>query len=249
MPRIAAAQTPEFREDLDAALAYAAAVIADAQAQGADLLVFPEGYLQGYLTDEEPARRHALDLSSPQFEALLARLPTTGPTIVLGLIEEDAGALFNTAVVIHAGQLIGRYRKTHLLGREQLFAPGADTPAFEAGGVRFGINICYDTNFPDAARKVAEAGATLLVCPANNMMARPTAESWRDRHNPARGERCRETGLWLISADVTGERDGAVAWGPTAVLNPQGEVAAQLPLEQPGLLVFDLPAARASCAN
>lgn len=241
MPRIAAAQTPEFREDVDAALAYASDVIADAGAQGADLLVFPEGYLQGYLTQEGPARRHALNLASPQFEAILTRLPQTGPTIVLGLIEEDAGRLFNTAAVIGHGVLLGRYRKTHLLGREQLFTPGTDSPAFEAAGVRFGINICYDTNFPQAAAKVADTGATLLVCPANNMMQRPTAEHWRDRHNPARGARCRETGLWLISADVTGERDGAVAWGPTAVLNPQGEVVAQLPLDQPGLLVFDLP--------
>lgn len=241
MPRIAAAQTPDFREDVEAALAHANAVIADATAQGADLLVFPEGYLQGYLTEEPLARRHALNLASPQFEALLARLPTTGPTIVMGLIEEDAGALHNTAAVLHGGMLLGRYRKTHLLAGEACFTPGTETPAFEAGGVRFGINICYDTNFPDAARAVADAGATLLVCPANNMMKRANAEHWRDRHTPARAERCRETGLWLISADVTGERDGRVAWGPTAVLNPQGEVAAQLPLDQPGLLVFETP--------
>jgi predicted amidohydrolase len=48
-------------------------------------------------------------------------------------------------------------------------------------------------------------------------------------------------GLWLISSDVTGERDGRIAWGPTAVLNPEGQVVAQLPLEEPGLLVFDFP--------
>ncbi|WP_340647059.1 carbon-nitrogen hydrolase family protein [Phenylobacterium sp.] len=243
MPRIAAAQTPDFREDVDSALAYALTVIADATARGADLLVFPEGYLQGYLTDEPLARRHALDLAGPAFAAILARLPPTGPTIVLGLIEEEHGALFNTTAVIAHGALLGRCRKTHLLAGETCFTPGTDCPAFEAGGVRFGINICYDTNFADAARKVADTGATLLVCPANNMMKRTTAEHWRDRHNPARAERCRETGLWLISADVTGERDGAVAWGPTAVLNPDGEVTAQLPLNQPGLLVFDLPGA------
>ncbi|MBR7621768.1 carbon-nitrogen hydrolase family protein [Phenylobacterium sp. 20VBR1] len=241
MPRIAAAQTPEFREDVDAAFAYALEVIADAQAQGADLLVFPEGYPQGYLTQEGPARRQALNLAGPAFAAILARLPQPGPTVVLGLIEEDHGALFNTAAVIAHGRLLGRYRKTHLLAGETCFTPGPDTPAFEAAGLRFGINICYDTNFPEAAQAVAATGATLLVCPANNMMPRPTAEAWRDRHNPIRGERCRETGLWLISADVTGERDGRIAWGPTAVLNPQGQVVAQLPLDQPGLLVFDLP--------
>ncbi|MDO8322919.1 MAG: carbon-nitrogen hydrolase family protein [Phenylobacterium sp.] len=241
MPRIAAAQTPEFREDVDAALAYALTVIAEATAQGADLLVFPEGYLQGYLTQEPLARRHALNLTGEAFTDILARLPKTGPTLVMGLIEEEGGALHNTAAVTCAGKLLGRYRKTHLLAGEAFFGPGTDSPAFEAGGVRFGINICYDTNFPQAAAKVAEAGATLLVCPANNMMKRPAAEHWRDRHNPARAERCRETGLWLISSDVTGQRGDRIAWGPTAVLNPQGEVVAQLPLDQPGLLVFEMP--------
>nr|QQZ50390.1 carbon-nitrogen hydrolase family protein [Phenylobacterium glaciei] len=151
MPRIAAAQTPEFREDVDAAFAYALEVIADAQAQGADLLVFPEGYPQGYLTQEGPARRQALNLAGPAFAAILARLPQPGPTVVLGLIEEDHGALFNTAAVIAHGRLLGRYRKTHLLAGETCFTPDP-TPAFEAAGLRFGINICYDTNFPKPPR-------------------------------------------------------------------------------------------------
>ena len=60
-------------------------------------------------------------------------------------------------------------------------------------------------------------------------------------HNFARGERCRETGLWLVSADVTGERDGCISWGPTAIINPAGKVVAQLPLEKTGLLIFDIP--------
>src|SRR6266849_5728286 len=85
--RIAAAQTVEFREDIDAALSCVADVAAHAEAEGASLLCFPEGFLQGYLTDETPARRNALDLASPAFEAVLHRLPTTGPMTVMGLIE------------------------------------------------------------------------------------------------------------------------------------------------------------------
>lgn len=241
MVRIAAAQTPEFREDVDGALAYAAATMDEAHARGAELLCFPEGYLQGYLTDEAAARRFALDLASADFHAVLDQLPRSGLTLVMGLIEMEAGRLFNTAIVARGGALLGRYRKTHLLRGEHAFTPGDQAPVFEAAGVRFGVNICYDTNFPEAARKVADSGAELIVCPANNMMPRPTAEKWKHEHNRARGERCRETGLWLLSADVAGERDGRIAWGPTAVLDPAGAVAAQLPLERHGLLVFDLP--------
>ncbi len=239
--RIAAAQTPEFREDLEGALSHATDLAARAEARGAALLCFPEGFLQGYLTDEALARHHALDLASPGFTALLDRFPRTGPVIVMGLIEVEDGRLFNTAVVVDRGVLIGRYRKTHLLGGERFFEPGRDSPVFDVAGLRFGINICYDTNFPQAARQVANRGASLLLCPANNMLCRDVAETWRDRHSAARGDRCRETGLWLLSSDVTGERDGRIAWGPTAVLDPTGEVVAKLPLEQPGLLVFDMP--------
>jgi predicted amidohydrolase len=239
--RIAAAQTVEFREDIEAALKYASDVAACAEAEGAALLCFPEGFLQGYLTNETLARRNALDLASPAFEAVLNRLPKTGPMVVMGLIEVADGRLFNTAIVVDRGTFMGRYRKAHLLGGEQIFDAGSDSPIFEIAGLRFGINICYDTNFPEAARKVADLGASLIVCPANNMHCRNTTEALKDAHNSARGERCRETGLWLVSADVTGERDGCISWGPTAVLNPGGEVVSQLPLEKTGLLVFDIP--------
>jgi predicted amidohydrolase len=239
--RIAAAQTVEFREDIEAALNCVEDVVARAETEDASLLCFPEGFLQGYLTDETPARRNALDLSSPAFQAVLNRLPKTGPMVVIGLIEMDEGRLFNTAIVVDRGVLIGRYRKAHLFSGEHIFDSGSDSHISEVDGLRFGINICYDTNFPEAARKVADLGASLIVCPANNMHHRKTAEALKNVHNSVRSERCRETGLWLVSADVTGERDGRTSWGPTAVLNPAGEVVAQLPLEKTGLLVFDIP--------
>lgn len=240
--RIAAAQAPEFRDDVAAALAHLAETTARADAEGAALVCFPEGFLQGYLLDAASARRVALDLASPAFATLLAAFPPKGPAIVFGLIETDGGRLYNSAVVVRGRTVVGRYRKVHLLdGEKGVFAAGSDTPVFEAGGLRFGINICHDTNFPQAARAIADRGAELIVCPTNNMMPLEKASAFRDVHNAVRGQRCRETGLWLVSADVTGERDSRVAWGPTAVLRPDGTVAAQLPLGRPGLLLFDLP--------
>lgn len=239
--RIAAAQTAEYRGDIDRAVACIVEFLGKARDSGAKLICFPEGFLQGYLTDESSARRVALDLTSPAFRSILRRLPTAGPTMVIGMIEVEHGRLFNSAVVVAEGRVLGKYRKVHLLPGERAFDAGSDAQTFDVDGLRFGINICYDTNFPDAARGVAERGAALIVCPANNMLPLDRAERFRDLHNAARGARCRETGLWLISADVTGERSGWAAWGPTAVLGPDGEVKAQLPLGSPGLLVFDLP--------
>ena len=238
--RIAAAQTPEFRNDIAAALDWAENAVVAATAEGAALLCFPEAYLQGYLTDTS-AHDVAIDLRSDAFAAIASWLSRPGLSIVLGLIERDGDQIYNTAVVLADGRLSGHYRKVNLLDGERVFTAGTETPVFEVGGLRFGVNICFDTNVPAAAAAVRDRGAELIVCPANNMMPADRAAIWKDRHNAVRGERCRETGLWMISADVTGTRAGRVAWGPTAVLNPSGELVAQLPLDAPGLLVFDLP--------
>ncbi|MFA1624622.1 carbon-nitrogen hydrolase family protein [Rhizobium mongolense] len=240
--RIAAAQTPEFRDQIEAATEYAIDIVAQAEENNASLICFPECFLQGYLTDERSARRVALDLRSDGFGSFLSRFSNARLMIVLGLIEIEDGRIFNTAVVVKRGVVVGCYRKQHLLNGERAFDAGKDTPiSSKSMACVLGINICNDTNFPEAARKVADLGAALIVCCANNMMPSQNAGMFKDLHNATRGDRCRDTGLWLVSSDVTGERDGRVAWGPTAILNPEGEAVAQLALGEPGLLFFDIP--------
>ncbi|MCF7689336.1 MAG: carbon-nitrogen hydrolase family protein [Cephaloticoccus sp.] len=212
-----------------------------AQAEGVDLLCFPECFLQGYLTDAGPARRHAIDLRTARFQAILARLAPISPTLVVGLIEADRGKLYNTTVVISHGHLAGSYRKTHLLTSERIFTAGDSYPIFANKGLKFGINICYDTNFPEASAALANLGATVILCPANNMLPRDVAEQWKHRHNAVRCQRVKETGLWLISADVTGERADSISYGPTAAINPYGQVVAQVPLNEVGMIAVDVP--------
>src|SRR5690606_11559819 len=101
-----------------------------------------------------------------RFAAVLDRLPKSRPMIVAGVIEVANRRFFNTAIVVDRGMLIGRYRKAHLLNGEQVFDAGTDAAILDVDGLRFGINICYDTNFPQAAAKVAEQGASLIICPA-----------------------------------------------------------------------------------
>jgi len=181
------------------------------------------------------------DLASPEFSRILRSLKDFQSTIVIGLIESERGARFNSAIVVRRGALVARYRKTHLLEKEtSVFEPGHDYPVFEAGGVTVGINICYDTNFPEAVESVARAGAKLVVCPCNNMMSRATAEEWKYRHNEVRAMRAREARVWLLSSDVTGERDGRISYGPTAVIDPGGRVVEQVPLMTTGMALADI---------
>ena len=112
---------------------------------------------------------------------------------------------------------------------------------FELNGVTYGINICFDTNFADAAAPLAARGARLMLVPAQNMMKRGAAEEWKLLHNRIRAERVRETGMWLVSADVTGARDDLrVAYGPTSVMNPEAEIVAQVPLMATGMVFAEI---------
>jgi predicted amidohydrolase len=204
--------------------------------------------LQGYLVEPQHLGRYALDLATQPFRRILDRLRPLRPTLVFGVIEQFGSSCFNTAVVVSRGVLAGFYRKTYLTAGETLFQPGTGYPTFDLRGLRYGLNICYDTNFPEAASAVASQGASLLLVPSQNMMNRQAAEAWRCRHHAVRAERVRETGMWLVSADVTGERDeDRVAYGPTSVMNPEAEVIAQVPTMSVGMVVASIePGSRAS---
>jgi len=241
MLRVGACQTPELLCDVPAALACMEDFARLADAQGVDLLLFPECFLQGYLVEEAHLRSHALDLGSAEFTSVLRRLDRIGQTLVFGVIERCGGRHFNSAVVVARGELVATYRKIHLVPGERLFDKGDACPTFVLRDVRCGIAICADTRSPEAAARVAAQGARVLLVPAQNMMRREAAEHWKDAHHRIRAERARETGMWLVSADVTGKRDETrIGYGPTSIIDPRGETVARVPLMTTGMAVADI---------
>lgn len=157
--RIAAYQVPEYRLDLESALTKLTATAPDV-----DLACYPEGFLQGYLTDNT-AVEHAIDLSSDAFRHVLSRLEPVQPALVFGLIERSGDRIFNTAVLVRAGQLLGTYRKRHLLAGESCFTPGEDTPVFDLDSTLIGINICYDLQYPDGIAAINPTGTVVTQVP------------------------------------------------------------------------------------
>src|SRR6185437_4683385 len=167
---IGACQTPEIIGDVDAAVACIRGFCEQAEPEGADLLLFPECFLQGYLVTEANVRHHALDLGSARFRSVAARLADVTPVLVVGVIERSGSRLYNSAVVLEHGKVAGVYRKTHLTPGEALFDQGNEYPVFAVQGLRYGINICYDAQFADAAARIAGQRARVLLVPAQNMM-------------------------------------------------------------------------------
>ncbi len=179
-------------------------------------------------------------VSSDLFTEILKQLAELPPLLVIGMIEKEGEKLYITAVVVKQGQLLGCYRKTKLAPFESVFELGEQAPIFEVEGLRFGVNICYDLNFSECSAAIANQDAHLMVCPCYNMLSYGNAEKWKFKHNTIRAERTVETGLWLISSDVTGERDGQISYGPTALIDPHGKIVAQVPLLEEGMIVQEI---------
>jgi len=193
--RVGACQTPEILADPDAALA----CIEDFARQGAehnvDLLLFPECFLQGYLVDPDHVSRHALDLGSPEFAAVLRRLKPITPTVVVGVIETERGRYFNTAAVITGGRLVGRYRKTRLMRGETVFAPGDAFPTFLLRGVRYGIkagaHVRSATALPDGTNYSRPVRWTVSAPSGTAAIAAAETGVFESRHLPALASTCR----------------------------------------------------------
>jgi predicted amidohydrolase len=238
--KVAVCQVPDIRENIEASLQWIEKFTKDAEASDVSLICFPECFLQGYLTEKLPARKYAITLHSPIFDKILDQLAKYDPMIVFGLIEENDGLLFNTAVVIKDGLLIGKYRKTHLLDGETVFTAGANYPAFEINDLKFGINICYDTQFPEATANLVKQGVELILCVSNTMMSYEKAKKFKHLHLSMRTERVKEKKVWMLSSDVTGERDGRIAYGSTSAINPDGEIVRQVPFMETGMVIVEI---------
>lgn len=206
-------------------------------AGGVDLALFPECYLQGYVLDR--ASLDAISLDDDSLQRALAPAAAINATFVLGLVERHKQSVFNTAAVIRHGAILGRYRKTKLHRKEHAFDAGWDYPVFDRADWKFGINICYDANFPEAAATLSCQGARLICYPLNNMLPPNVADRWRDRSVENLRRRAKETGCWVVSSDVVGEHEAMICHGCTCIVNPAGEVVARADEGSEDVALFD----------
>ncbi|MFJ4145813.1 carbon-nitrogen hydrolase family protein [Pseudomonas sp. NPDC089734] len=171
---IALYQCPPLPLDIGANLLRLEQQAHEASQQKADLLVCPEMFLTGYNIGAEAARK----LAQPSDGFAAARVAeiakTHGIAIAYGYPELGAsGRIYNAVQLIgSSGQRLANYRKTHLFGEldTSMFTAGEDDfPVVELNGWRLGLLICYDVEFPENTRRLALAGAELILVPTANM--------------------------------------------------------------------------------
>jgi len=251
MPRLAVAQTVCRVGDVAANLANAAALMAEAKRQRADLVCFPELFTTGSVP--ERAAELAEPIPGPTTETLGRLARDCGAYVVAGLLERDdeAGRFYNASVLVSpSGELAARYRKVYLyLGERDVLTAGDVPCVCDVGFCKLALTICYDYVFPAYVQHLVDQGAELLVH-STAWLTTDACEQWR--YSPlayrAMGlTRALENTVFFISANHYGDYDaeGALrAVGQSAVIAPWGEVLAEVSQGQ-GLAVAEVDFTRA----
>ncbi len=167
--RVAIFQGPAEPGDVPSRLELLAGRARQAAAQGAGLLICPEMYLTGYAIGAEAARRLAEPADGPSAGIAAGIARSAGIALLYGFPEAAAGRVYNAASLVAAdGRRLMTYRKSHLFGDldRGMFAAG-DQPLrpVDLGGLKLGVLICYDVEFPENVRRWALAGADFVAVP------------------------------------------------------------------------------------
>jgi len=223
-------------------LAEIVARLREAASNGAQLVVFPECAISGYgFPDLESARRAAERIPGPVTEQLAEVCAELGVYTVVGLLERDAEAVYNAAILVGPGELLGVYRKLHLpyLGVDRFATPG--NRGFQVWHTPLGcigIAICYDLRFPEALRALALQGAEIIALPTNWPETSELMPDFVTR------TRALENRTYLLACNRVGEESGFRFFGRSQVVGTSGKVIVEAGAN-PGITYAEIEPARA----
>lgn len=146
-----------------------------AAGRGAQLVITPEGFLEGYVANENKNQ----DLTRKKYEAIVE--PIDGPSLrrlralakelsiylAVGFAESRQGSLYNSVAVLSPqGKTTLHFSKAHTADDEPFNTHGAAFPVAETPLGRWGALICYDRQLPEPSRILSIKGAQLIIVPA-----------------------------------------------------------------------------------
>jgi predicted amidohydrolase len=235
--------------DPAANLEMATGLIRDAAKTGAKLIATPETTL---LVQKDASEAFKLLRSQDEEPAILAFADLAKELSIDLLIGSIAVKTSGRRAANRSflfgpdGKLIASYDKAHMfdvgLGPGETYnesanyRPGSRVVTASAAGLKLGLSICYDLRFAYLYRRLAQAGAQVLMVPA--AFTRPTG---RAHWSVLLRARAIETGSYVVAPAQGGlHADGRRTWGHSMIIDPWGEVVAALDHDEPGILTATL---------
>jgi len=239
--KLALAQISTRRENKEENLGKIEELTTQAKTQGADLAIFPEMCLTGYVVKDQ-VYELAETVPGPSTRRVATLAKKTGMHIIFGmpaLSEKSRATLYNAAVFIGPEGLIGTYHKMYLpthsvFEEKRYFRPGYQPAAFSTALGNIGLCICYDLFFPEVTRLARLAGAQLLVC----ISASPAVR--RSYFETLAAARALENTAYLAYVNLAGVEDGLQFWGGSRLINPTGDIVAKAKYDEEDLVVCDV---------
>ncbi len=244
--RVALAQIDPTVGDIDGNAAKVGEWIARAEAEGAELTIFPELCIPGYPAEDLYLKRHFVAANLRAVEELARGVRET--TALVGFAEPVAGGgdfrhAHNSLAVLSGGAVRAVYRKNRLpnysvFDEQRYFVPGSEAATIELSGARVGLTVCEDVwaPGPPASSEAAE-GASLIANPSGSPYHRGKG---REREAMF-AERAREYGVAFAFCNLVGGQDELVFDGHSFLVDAEGTVLARAAQFEEELLVCELP--------
>lgn len=191
-----------------------------ARGLGADVVIFPEMIDTGY--EMLTVVKNASKWDGLPFVTAKQAAADLGLYVICGLSEREEGNIYNSLGVFEpAGDLIGKYRKTHLFSgspvhEQRYLTQGNSLTVVRVGDMTFGLLICYDLRFPEISRMLVLNGAEVLV----------VCSAWpfpRDAHwKTLLAARAIENQVYVVAANRIGSDGPLTFCGSSCIVDPLG---------------------------
>jgi predicted amidohydrolase len=239
--KLALAQMSSKRENKEANLQKIERLTFKAKEQGADLAIFPEMSLTGYVIRDQ-LYEMAETVPGPTVEKIEELARKTGMHIIFGMPEQSEktqATIFNTAVFVGPQGYIGKYRKMYLpthsvFEEKRYFRPGYQTAAFQTNLGNIGLCICYDIFFPEVIRLTRLRGAQLIVC----ISASPAVR--RSYFETLTCARAIENTVYIAYVNLAGVQDGLQFWGGSRIASPNGDLLAKAKYDEEDFVIAEV---------
>jgi len=238
---LALAQISSKREDKKDNLKKIEELTIKAKEQSADLVIFPELCLTGYVVRDQ-LYELAETIPGPSTKQIEAIARKTGMHIIFGmpeLSEKTKATMFNTSVFVGPKGIIGKYHKMYLpthsvFEEKRYFRPGYQTASFTTALGGIGLCICYDLFFPEVTRLTRLEGAKLIVC----ISASPSVR--RSYFEILTAARALENTAYLAYVNLVGVEDGLQFWGGSRLVSPTGDIVAKAKYDEEDFVLCEV---------